>query len=358
MPFFIGCNGGDEIENQAIDIRVVDKNDLELESIYQHRMILDEEGLMFYNILTNEIEYMFPFERDTHPLSRLIDLADYRGIFMSAESDSGLDQWVFVLDNQLNLVNQFELGEELLGNLIFSTMAYNDGELLVYYPDRGSVTDWQNIYKYNVQANEHTLLVDMEGVQIGIRGLHLSDQNQLILWGLQEDNDYIHYGIADLETKELELFYDTDFSLHDFRIEGKYLVISGVRNDLQFEVITIDLTNREKRISQLGEYSSMGVKLANDGRFILTAITDWWSESESQRTFIRVYDVFAENVLFEHEIRHDELELEADEMIWYVDFMFLAEGYYAVVLEIDLINPQSDTRRIQPIFFAIEELEE
>jgi len=353
----IGCNANErEVADDAVHIRITDNSELGLEILSQMRPMSNFEGFRTFNVLTDEIIDEFLFDSNVIFWNPLIDLAEkgYYGTIVRIAQDAGNDDFKFLLlDQQLNVVNEFELDNDTFSgvSLLSADVAYKDGELLLYFRDSNETWEWDNIYVYNIHTHERTLLFEMEEVFFVWELSFLNHYNQLVLLANHLDNDNLYYGVIDLETKELTLFYESGFEISEFEMVGNYLVMTGVRNYEQNEIIIFDAISGDKRINllndrevgnPLGIRTPSFVKMTNDGRFVLAVSfdirwceEDWTAYVVSDNVFITVYSARSGVILFEYTLLESEFELEFNEELANFHFIAVDDGVHALVFRIE-----------------------
>ena len=185
-----------------------------------------------------------------------------------------------IFDENLNYIESLPYDEEEFLFLWNSLLRFEDGVLYVYgwVWSIEAITDLQRI---NVHTGEITTLI--EGVPfMNLEGFVSSNQILVTKFeapelGATDMTFYTHYGILDLETKEVDLLTEVNYSHALAIIKGSQAILTERDPRGMFtiaeptnQVIIFDLENRSSQMIQLAYGDSESARLSYDGNHLVT----------------------------------------------------------------------------------------
>ena len=320
-----------DVSDDTAIIRLAEiEDDLELDHILFRTSDMITAGPILVDILTGAIIAEFEIDETTW-LRTVGESLEEHCTFLSVygvennmiTSDDQLELTLLVLDNLLNVVEEFVITEtDLIIYFLNSDVLLNEDDQWVIYYGNGN-----RIYAYDVNAHTTSQVATMED-DFAFHQIRISDTNQLVFTGSVADDENKHYGWIDLETGDVELLVDTTISISELFVYESYVVF---RNDLvNGEVIILNLQTSESRVIGLDGNESQDAKLIGGGRYIATVHTEWESPFHTR---FRIYDIQTLAVLFEHEIAHADLGLDDIDGIRNIEFIPIDENRYGIVIE-------------------------
>ena len=333
ISFLVACNDDISPSNDYfVNVQWLNNgNDLDLDNIPFLVSDFETGGTFLVDLLTNDVMAEFSIDN-----VRLFGVSQLSMKYYSAFGLSGIEEdnlsftitdldipylelSLFILDDMLNIIEEIEITDSaLIMTNHIAAVSYEQDRLLIYYPD------WQCIYVYNVNEQVSTRVVSMEE-DIFLNQVRVISANELAFTARGFDDDVnFYYGLINLETLEIQLFYEAHFHQHQMIVYGYNLILT---DDSRSEIIVLNLLTRENRIIQLDNNESQNVKLVGDGRFILTRYGRWHPTHYSR---IRLYDIETLEILLEHEITADDLGVS--EEILLLEFIEIDKGVYGIVI--------------------------
>ena len=332
IGILVACNNVETISVSTVDVQL-------LEEMYATNLdtvpfivdSFDRGSLLMFDLLTNEIVTEFNAPQDVQLTNVQQIGTNYYGVFGLIGFDGGMtlygegsinvDMIFFLLDKQLNLVEEFEITDSrLIINYFRSSIWYEDGKLSFFY------SFWNNIYTYCANTHETSILIEMYE-EYSPHTLELVGGYQLAFIANRIDDEIsTHYGLIDLETKEVQMFFEQNFRSVGLNVYGNYIVINeniAFSDDFRSQIIVINASTSESSLIQLEGYESQNARLVHDGHFILTRHTEWLITGSYHR--IRLYNLGTMEVVLEH-------EMEFKEDIIIADFLAVDEGVYAFMI--------------------------
>lgn len=351
LLLFNSCDDqGELVEISQEKFRIVENiqdlsNNSYLKKLPYITINVENNSIILINLLDNEALAEFFVEADV----RIFDIQQFPSGHYAVLTMAGMEMhgtegfsWggemeltlmLLFLDEELNLVQEFEItDEQLMMGLFVTTLTYSDDRLKIYYAYNSS------IYFYDASSQETTLITELDEGLFPLN-LRLTSMNQLVFLAdnLESSTD-IYYGVIDLETKNTQ-YFSTDLPVSDMVVQGSYLLLTEnpppafQGENPRSEVIVFNLITGDQRIIQLEGYESMNAVVVDD-HYILTG----------SHEKIRLYELTTNDILLDIEptvemIRIDSkinTEGELVEGIYPVIHTFLAvdDGLYAIVFDI------------------------
>lgn len=334
------------------------------------------ENLLLFDALDNELlnEFILP-EEDMVVWGMFQIKNGYKGILgitgvidgslsFPFPEDSNITMSLYILDDELNLIDEFEITDErLMMHLHGSAIVHDNGNWLIYYAGGWDVNldrISRNIYVYDTKNNETSLFFELdEGILPSNVQFISTNQLGFNAGTGEEGSSILYYGMIHLETKALQLFeldalgFQSGTVVHDH-----YVLFPAILTpDFQGEIIVLDLRTGNYRKIQLDDYESTAAQIIGNGRFILTRNSDW----ETGEIRIRVYDVDTVDILFQNDTLISDLGLQESEEIVFTEYVMIEEGLYAIVNGISVVAGRAGFRvedlRFHVDFIIIEEME-
>ena len=363
--FLVGCEY-ESLLSTDVYLRMETSKEMNLDTV--PHIVQGLESVLLFETLDNELlnEFILPVEEMIVWGTRSIKNG-YTGVFgvtgitdglwsFPFPENSNITMFLYILDDELNLIDAFEITDKrLINDFHGSDIVYDSGNWLIYYAGMFS----RNIYSYDIKNNETSLFFELnEGIFPSNVQFISTNQLGFNAGTGEEGSSILYYGVIHLETRALQLFELDAVGFHSGSAVHDYYVLfpAIVTADFQAKIIVLDLQTGNYQKIQLDDYESSAAQIIGNGRFILTRNRDW--EKGEIRT--RVYNLYTGDILFQNDTLISELGLHESEEIVFTEYIMLEEGIYAIVNGIATVAEREvrvEDFRFHVNFIIIEEVE-
>ena len=357
----VGCENENQLEIQLIDLT----QELELTELSYMTSIWNGERFKLIDLFASDLVNEFLLEDEALTIIERYDLeGGYKGLLAISGFENGtlainhdnLEEFRLVLylfDEQLHLVEIVEISDkQMIMNRNSIAVSYENEELILYYAGFFS----GRIYAYHTTLQETTFIFELEDEALVLSELYSTPMNQIAFKAYHIDVEVMtYYGFLDLETLEVELFDIADFQVFQMDIYGNHLLLTeNQAMSSQNKIITVNLLTGENRYHQLEENDSQNAQLIANDRLIVTTHYEWELEEYIR---IRVYDFMSEEILFEHRILIDELNLETNKLVNYIGVININNDMYALAIGVGGGDLQLGLLAYEFLFFKVNEIQ-